>query len=124
MAIVCRALQDRRWLRWLPLVFILAACGGSSVAVAVTRSPAASIAAIAASGSDTAMTLASHAVNSVFMPSRIARSFSMQTISVPLIGAFDSGVALVTAEVKVTVFATGTVTEKKEPPLTLASRRV
>ena len=45
----------------------------------------------------------------------------MQTISVPLMGAFDSGVALVTAEVKVMVFATGTVTEKNEPPPTLAS---
>ena len=45
------------------------------------------------------MTSASQAVSSVFMPSRIAASFSMQTISAPLIGVFDSGVALVTAAV-------------------------
>ena len=37
------------------------------------------------------------------------------------IGVFDSGVALVTAEVKVMVFAIGTVTEKNEPPLASAS---
>ena len=33
------------------------------------------------------------------MPSRIAASFSMQTISDPLIGVLDSGVAVVTAAV-------------------------
>jgi hypothetical protein len=55
------------------------------------------------------------------MPSRIAPSFSMQTISVPLIGVFESGVALVTAAVKLMAFPVGTITEKNEPPLTLES---
>ncbi len=57
------------------------------------------IAFIAASGSGTATTSAPQACSSVFMPSRIAMSFSMQTTSVPDIGDFDSGVALVTAVV-------------------------
>ena len=57
------------------------------------------MASIAVSGSVTAITLASQAVSRVFMPSRMVGSFSMQTISVPLIGALDSGVALVTAVV-------------------------
>ena len=65
----------------------------------MTLPPEASIAAIAASGSVTAITSASQAVSSVFMPSRIAGSFSMQTIRAPLIGVFESGVALVTAAV-------------------------
>jgi len=63
------------------------------------RPPAASIALIAASGSATAITPAPQAVNSVLMPSRIAASFSMHTISAPLIGVRNSGVALVTAAV-------------------------
>ncbi len=75
---------------------------------------------IAPSASSTAITSASHAVSSVFMPSRIAGSFSMQTIREPLIGVFDSGVVLVTAAVWLTAAATGTVTENAEPPLTLA----
>ena len=76
---------------------------------------------MAASGSATAMTSASQAVSSVFMPSRIAGSFSMQTISAPLIGVLDSGVALVTAAVWLMALAIGTVTEKNEPPLALES---
>jgi len=65
----------------------------------LTGRPAAAIASIAASGSATAMTSASQAVSSVRMPSRIAASFSMQTISEPLIGVLASGVAVVTAAV-------------------------
>ncbi len=87
----------------------------------MTRLPVASIAAIAASGSATAMTSASQAVSSVFMPSRIAASFSMQTISVPLIGVFESGVVAVTAAVWLIALAIGTVTEKNEPPLGIES---
>ncbi len=86
-------------------------------------SPASSIAAIAASGSVTAMTSASQAVSSVFMPSRIAGSFSMQTISAPLIGVRDSGVVLVTAAVWLIASAIGTVTEKTEPPLAIGIER-
>ena len=69
------------------------------------------------------MTSASQAVSSVFMPSRIAGSFSMQTISAPLIGVRDSGVALVTAAVWLIALATGTVTEKTEPPLGIGVER-
>ena len=47
----------------------------------------------------------------------------MQTISAPLIGVFDNGVALVTAAVWLIAVATGTVTEKTEPPLASASMR-
>ena len=67
------------------------------------------------------MTSASQAVSRVFMPSRIAASFSMQTISEPLIGVLESGVALVTAAVWLIAFAVGTVTENNEPPLALES---
>jgi hypothetical protein len=45
----------------------------------------------------------------------------MHTISEPLIGVLESGVALVTAAVWLTSFAVGTVTEKSEPPLALES---
>ena len=45
----------------------------------------------------------------------------MQTIREPLIGVLESGVALVTAAVKLMAFAVGTVTEKTEPPLILES---
>ncbi len=57
------------------------------------------------------------------MPSRIAASFSMQTISEPLIGVRDSGVALVTAAVWLMAFAVGTVTEKTEPPPAIGVER-
>ena len=87
----------------------------------MTLLPEDSIAAIAASGSVTAITSASHAVSSVFMPSRIAGSFSMQTIRAPLIGVLESGVALVTAAVWLIAVAIGTVTENTEPPLAVAS---
>src|ERR1700758_1605780 len=54
------------------------------------------------------MTSAAQAVSSVFMPSRMAGSFSMQTIRAPLIGVFASGVAIVTAVVWLMADAVGT----------------
>ncbi len=45
----------------------------------------------------------------------------MQTTSAPLIGVLEIGVARVTAAVWLIALATGTVTEKNEPPPALES---